>query len=188
MAQQPSPLDTFAPDPADLLLVGRTYRAHGLRGEVKLIPESDDPARLLSVRTLFMGETADKAEAVRVESARLMQTGKGPQVVLLIDGVDSREAAEALRGRSVWARREDLPELGEDEFYLHELVGLDAFTEEGEHVGRVADVMETPGQYLCVVEREGRPDALIPAVPEFLVGFDEAQGRLVIRAIEGLLD
>lgn len=170
------------------LLVGRVYRAHGVKGEVKVIPETDDPERFEALDEVYLGDTAETAEPYGVESVRYQVGGKGVTVVLRLEGVTTREEADALRQHGVYADEDDLPPLGEGEVYLHDLIGLAVVDEAGEAVGTVRDVLQMPAHDVYVVARPGRPDAMIPAVPAFVVGVDLEGGRLVVRPIEGLLD
>lgn len=175
-------------DPDALLLVGRVVRAHGVRGEVKVLPETDDPDRLMELDAVYIGKEPEQTARYEVTGARAQPTKRGLLIVLQMAGVESREGAEALRGLPVFAREEDLPPLGEDEFFLHDLVGLHVETDAGEPVGTVRDVLEMPAHPVCVVAREGKADALIPAVPEFIAEVDLEAERLVIRPLEGLLE
>src|SRR5690606_18616233 len=118
-----SAMPGIAPD--TLLLMGRCGRAHGVRGEVKVFPETDDPDRFAALARVFVGPSAEEAEERAVERVRF-QPQKGRTVVLLhLGGVPARDEAEALRGLGVYAHEDDLPPLDEDEVYLHDLVGLD---------------------------------------------------------------
>ena len=171
-----------------LLLVGYIGKTHGVRGEVKVKPETDDPHRLLDLDTLFVGKTPESAKAHRVEALRLQPSKRGLTVVLKLEDIADRETADTLRSLHVYAREDDLPPLGEDEFFLDDLIGLEVVTEESEAVGKVKEILELPAQPVCVVARAGEADVLIPAVPEFIVDIDFDAGRLVVRPIEGLLE
>ena len=175
-------------NPEDLLLMGRVGKTHGLRGEVKVIPETDDPKRFKVLDTVFLGKESARATPHTVVSVRLQHTKRGPTVVLKLEGIDTVDEAATLRRLSVFARQEDLPPLADDEFFLHDLIGLDVLTDQGEAVGTIADVLEMPANNVYVVARTGRPDALIPAVPAFIDDVDIEGGRLVVRPIEGLLE
>ncbi len=172
----------------ELLLMGRFFRPHGLRGEVKVIPETDDPDHFSGLETVYVGQEPEVASPRSVQSVRFQQTKHGVTVILKLEGVDSPESAGALRDQFVYARESDLPELEEDEVYLHDLIGLAVVTEAGEQVGTVSDVLDMPGHITYVVERPGQSDALIPGVPEFVIEVDLDAGRVVIRPIEGLLE
>ncbi len=182
----------IAPD--TLLLMGRCGRAHGVRGEVKVFPETDDPDRFAALARVFVGPSAEEAEERAVERVRF-QPQKGRTVVLLhLGGVPGRDEAEALRGLGVYAHEDDLPPLDEDEVYLHDLVGLDVvlLAEDGESVtdpvGTVRDVLEGGPQLLFVVAREGRPDVLVPDVPEIVLDVDLDEGCVVLDPPEGLFE
>ena len=172
----------------ELLVIGRVWRAHGVQGEVKVIPETDEPERFEALERVYIGSQAETAKAYAVESVRYQQTKRGVVVLLKLADVQTPEAVEALRQSLVFAAESDLPPLEADEFFLHDLVGLAVVTEAGEAVGTVRDVMEMPGHPLFVIEREGQPDAMIPAVAEFVTDVDAEAGRVTIRPIEGLLE
>jgi len=179
--------------PDDLLLIGRCGRAHGVRGEVKVFPETDDPEQFAGLPRVFVGEAPGAAVERAVEGVRF-QPQKGRTLVLLrLGGVASREDAEALRGRYVYAAEADLPPLEEGEVYLHDLVGLAVWTvgEDGAPagaVGTVRDVLTGGAQLLLVVARDGAPDALVPDTPEIVRAVDLDAGRVLIDPPEGLLD
>ena len=175
-------------NPEVLLLVGRVGKTHGLRGEVKVIPETDDPKRFADLETVFLGNEPGEATPHTVAAVRLQPTRRGPTVVLKLEGIDTIEEAASLRRQRVFAREEDLPPLADGEFFLHDLIGLDVVTDQGEPVGTVKDVLELPANNVYVVARSGRPDTLIPAVPAFIDEMDIEGRRLVVRPIEGLLD
>ena len=175
-------------DPESLLLVGRIWRAHGVRGEMKIIPETDHPERFEDLTVVYAGSTAATADPHDLESVRYQPTKRGTIVIAKLSGIDSREAAESMRKSAVFAREEDLPPLEEGEFFLHDMVGLEVVTVDGARVGAVDYVIEGPAQPILVVAREDGGSAMIPAVDEFIEDIDPAEGRITIRPIEGLLD
>lgn len=168
----------------DLVLMGFVGKPHGVRGDVKIVPETDDPLRFEELDRIFL-ERGGGIDEVQVEAVRLQSSARGVIPVLTLQGVDGREQADALRGSRVFAAEDDLP-LSEDEFFLNDLVGLHAVSEDGDDVGRIADVLSLPAGPVLVIAREGRPDAMVPAVPEFIVDISEDQ--VTLRIIEGLLD
>lgn len=175
------------PTSDDLLLIGRAVREHGVHGELKVVPETDDPERFEAIETVFVGKTPETARPRAVRSVRYQTTKRGLLVVLALEGVETREAAQGLRGHGLYADAADLPPLEDDELYLHDLIGLRAETEDGESVGTVVDVLETPAHLTFRIQRPGREDALVPAVPAFVAEMDVEAGRLVLTPIEGLL-
>ncbi len=171
-----------------LILIGRIFRAHGVRGEVKVIPETDDPERFRDLECVRVGRSLEKTESCAVETVRFQQSRHGVTVILKLQGVASREEADALRQALVYAREEDLPPLAEDELFIHDLIGLQVVTEDGAVVGAVKDILEMPGHDTLLIERDGQPDAMIPLVPEFIVEMRVQEARVVVRLIEGLLE
>ena len=181
-------LDAKEASPDTLLLMGRTGRPHGVRGEIKVLPETDEPARFGRVPVLYVATANGRPRPLVVQQARSHRSGKGTVVLLKLEGIDSREAASALRNGFVYARASDLPPLQEDECYLHDLLSLDAVLEDETPIGFVEDIVAGPAQDLLVIAREGRAPTHVPAVPEFVATIDLEGGRVVIRSIEGLLD
>jgi 16S rRNA processing protein RimM len=177
-----------APGPDTLLLVGTVLRAHGVRGELKVLPETDDLDRFEAFERVYLGAGPEAVQERRVQSARMQQTKRGQIVILALEGVATREDAEALRALGVYVPEADVPPLADDEVFVHDLVGLAVETDAGETVGTVQQVLELPAQNVLVVARPDGPDVLVPAVPAFVVSIDVAGGTLVIRPIEGLLD
>jgi 16S rRNA processing protein RimM len=175
-------------EPDALLLIGRIGKPHGVRGEMKVVPETDDPERFADLETCYVGPRPEAVTAYAIASVRYQHSKRGITVLLGLDAIADRDAAEALRGQLVYAHRDDLPALDEGEFFIDDLLDLDVVTTEGDAVGTIVDVMELPSHPVYVVERPGQPDALIPGVPAFIEEVDLEAGRVVLRPIEGLLD
>ncbi len=175
-------------DTDSLLLVGTCGRAHGVQGELKVIPETDDPERLAALEQVYVGATPETAQPRTVEAVRFQPTKRGTVALVRLEGVGGREAADALRGHGVFADAADLPPLGEGEVFLHDLIGLAVVTEDGETVGTVADVLTGTAQPLFVVERPAKPDALVPDVAEIVLRIDLDAATVTIAPPEGLLE
>lgn len=174
-------------DAPTLRRIGRILRAHGVLGELKVLPSLTDVEGMTTLPRVWIGGSPDEAVAHTVEGVRFQHNAKGRLVLLRVSGIVGREAAEAMRDREVFAAAEDLPASDGEAYDRDLLVGLEAFAD-GEPIGRIHDVLEMPAHHVLVIAREGRPDALVPAVPAFIETIDLAAGRLVIRPIEGLLE
>ncbi len=136
-------------------------------------------------RVLVAGPDDEAAQAARdydVESARAY----GDRLVLKLRGIDSASEADRLKGYWILAPGNEVPALPEGVFYVARLVGLEAFGEEGEHLGKVTDVVETGGTDLLVVAGADGEELLIPMASSIVLGIDEAAGRLTVRLPEGL--
>lgn len=177
----------MAADADTLLLVGRIHQPHGVQGDVKVAPETDDPARFAELDVVYLGADPATAQPRAVRSVRFQPRRGGTTVVLGLEDVDGREAAETLRGSYVYAREADLPPLEEEEYFLHDLPGLRVEREDGTAVGKVKDVLSLPAQDVLVVEQSDGGEAMIPIVDAFVTEINVEAGRIRIRPIEGLL-
>ncbi len=178
-----------------LLLMGRCGRAHGVHGEIKVHPsDTDDPGRFAEVPTVYVGASRETAAAYGVEGVRYQFPAGRVVVLLKLQGVVGRDAAEALTNLSVYADEADLPPLADDEVYLHDLVGYAVVPVDEEGVpadrplGRIRDIVDGAAQTLFAVARAGQPDVLLPDVPEFVVGVDTENRHLLVRPPEGLFE
>ena len=189
-AGPPAPIRTPAvpaPPASERVAVGRINATWGLRGHVKVTSFSGNPDRF-----------APGAEViVRGEYRRILdlRTPQGYPIVQF-EGYEDVTAAEVLRGEVIEIAEADLPTLPEGEHYIHDLVGLEVVTREGEAVGRLVEVLTTGANDVYLVRRAtasegGEPrqrDILIPAIADVIVAVDVPGGRLVIEPLPGLLD
>ncbi len=167
------PLPEF--DPETALAVGRVIALHGVHGEIKVEPLTDFAERFDPGRRVWV----DGAPLTIVASRR-----QGKRVLLSLDGVDSRERAEALRGAELQAPPERR-DLGEDRYYRHDVIGLSVVDADGEALGRVADILTTGANDVYVVRGE-RGEILLPAIDDVVKAVDLARGRIVVELMAGL--
>jgi 16S rRNA processing protein RimM len=165
-------------DPGPTLALGFVARAHGLKGELAIRPFDKDSKSLLSLQRVVLERSGDSAEYV-VSSAR--PTPK--ETLVFLEGVSTREAAEALKGAQVLAFRADLPEPAEGEYFQADLVGLEVVDEAGKPLGRVEEIWET-GPVPNLVIRGSAGELVVPFVDDFVPEVDMAKGRLVVRPPE----
>lgn len=158
-----------------LVTVGKCLKPHGIRGEVKVAILTDFPERFESAQTLLLHDGKTVTE-YRVEGARFHKKA----VLLKLEGVDSMEAAEALRSRTVAIPEEELAELEEDEYWHFELEGLTVVDEEGTTVGELTQVLENPGHDIYVVKGSGG-EVLLPAVSEYILEVNLPERRMRVR-------
>jgi len=184
--------DRAAADAPDGVIVGRVVGAHGLRGElrIRVLGEMDNNLNAGAVIRLAREEGDPKAVEARV---RAIGSGRRGEARLALDGVDSREAAEALRGRLVLAPAGHLEPLAEGEYYQYELIGCRVEDGEGRTLGVVQGIWETGAPDVLVVVEDGgahsaKREHLIPAVGEFLREVDLEGQRIVVDVPPGLLD
>jgi 16S rRNA processing protein RimM len=179
---EPTSLST-TPDTPDTVVVGRIGRPHGVRGEVTVEVRTDDPDLRFAPGAVLLTEPAGRGP-LTVAGRRWHRD----VLLLQLDGVDSREAAEEVRNTELHVPVAELPQLDDpDVFYDHQLVGLSARLTDGTVLGEVAAVRHE-GTELLVVRRAGAADALIPFVGAIVPTVDLAGGYLVVDPPEGLLE
>ncbi len=177
------------PNPAEqqppFLLLGRVLRPHGVRGEVRIEVLTAYPERIVPGRRVFIGSDPQDPQSA---SAHVVTRSRKHQKMLILqfEGIGNREAAEALRGQFVMVTLDDAVPLEEDEFYLFQLIGLAVYTDEGEHLGRITDVIETGANDVYVV-RGPRGEVLLPAIDECILELDIEGGKVTVHLMDGLL-
>lgn len=152
-------------------MIGRVERPHGVRGEVRASATGQTLPDLEVPTAVHLGHPVDAD--LRLASKR----GDPRRMVLRFDGVDDREAATALRGATIEVPASRLGGLGEDEYYVRDLVGLSARIRGGAApLGEVVDVLGGPANDVLVVRRDGREDLLVPFVADAIAALDLAGG------------
>jgi 16S rRNA processing protein RimM len=168
----------------DLLLIGLIAAPFGVKGQVKLKAFTDRPDHIgRKVRTIYLQSGKERSEHTLLR----LHEHKPGLLILTIKDVNDREAADALRGAEVYIRADQAAPLAEDEYFIHQLIGLSAVTAEGQPIGKVRQVLETGAGEVLVITRPGQPDALVPMVRDFIANLDIPGGQVVITPIEGLL-
>jgi 16S rRNA processing protein RimM len=159
--------------------VGRVTRAHGVKGEVAVLPLSEVEARFAPGSRVFVGEGEDRPLTVR-----RARPHRG-RLLVFFEEVRSRTVAEELRGQYLFVPAEWAPALPEGTFWAHELVGCEVTTEAGRSLGRIREVIHTPANDVWVAEGE-RGEVLVPAIRDVVASVDVAARRVVVREVPGL--
>ena len=170
------------------LVVGRVVKAHGIGGEVVVDVRTDDPYDRFSPGSTLRARAKDSSERRFVVDAMREHGGR---LLVRLDGVGSRDAADALRGSLFIVDTADLPPIEDpDEFYDHQLEGLTVRTLAGVDVGTVAEVLHTAaGEILAVRPAAGEgPEVLVPFVGAIVTAVSLADGVIEIDPPDGLLD
>ena len=155
----------------EFIEAGEIVTTHGVRGEVKLLPWLDSPEFMCEFKRVRI----DGAE-YKVESCRVQKTCN----LLKLQGVDTVEAAQALRGKTAEIYRSDV---SDDIVFAAELVGMQVFAD-GELLGELTEVMDYPGNQVYVVR--GEHEYMIPAVKAFILSTDMERNEMQVRLIKGM--
>ncbi|HNW86651.1 MAG TPA: ribosome maturation factor RimM [Candidatus Limiplasma sp.] len=158
------------------LLLGTIVKPQGIRGEVKLRHETDDPERFNDLTTVFL-KNGDAYVPVQVLAARV----NGDDAFLTLEGICDRDAAETLRNQNVYIDRAHARKLGEGEAFIADMLGLTAVDGEGRAVGTLSNVLQNGGTDILVFDTP-RGVMMAPFLKRLVRELDVAAGRMVLDA------
>ncbi len=163
------------------LQVGVISSTHGIRGEVKVFPTTDDATRFKQLKSVLL-DTGKERIGLEIQSVKFFKQF----VIVKFKGIDNINDIERYKGRSLLVSREDAVELDKDEYYIADLIGMDVFTEEG-HFGVLRDVMETGANEVYIVDSDSHGEVLIPAIRQCVLNVDPEENRMTVRIMDGLI-
>ena len=163
--------------------VGVITAPHGLRGEVKVYPTTDDPSRFKILKELILREKRSE-RVLKVCSVKFFKQF----VILGFEGLNRIEDVESLRRCPLLVERKNAIPLEEDEYYIADLIGLSVRREDGTEVGTLKEVLETGANDVYVVGREGQKDLLLPAISQCILDVQPEEGVITVHIMEGLED
>ena len=170
------------------LVVGRVVKAHGVTGELSVEVRTDDPEGRFVAGAVLRGRPSRGGGAERdyvIESVR----PHGDRVLVRLQGVGDRNAADALRGTLFLVDSSELPPIDDpDEFYDHQLEGMTVTTTDGRSLGAVAEVLHTAAGELLAVRDSDGAEVLVPFVSAIVVSVSLADNAIEIDPPEGLLE
>ena len=167
----------------DLLQAGVITTTHGIRGEVKVFPTTDDVHRFEDLDSVLLDTGRDYMK-LEIENVKYFKQ----YAILKFKGIDNINDIEKYKGRRLYVTRDQAIPLEEDEYYIADLIGLDVYLESGEKFGVLKDVMETGANDVYIVETEEGKEVLIPAIHECVLDIDVEENRMEIHLMDGLLD
>ena len=166
-----------------MIAIGRITKSIGIKGELRVQPLTEHAERFNGVREVALGESNTGDKVFEIQSVRIARD----HVVLKVSGIDSREEADAVKGRYVLIPDEKAVKNPEDTYFIHDLIGMTVTTDKGVEAGEIVDVVRLPGGDTWII-KQGSREILIPGVKEFIRNVD-VKGRTVeIHTIEGLLE
>lgn len=165
-----------------MLRVGVITSTHGVRGEVKVFPTTDDAKRFKTLKKVIL----DGREPLElsIEQVKFFKN----MVILKFKGYDNINDVETWRQRDLLITRDQAVELKEDEYFITDLIGLTVVNEEEAVLGRVKDVLETGANDVYVVELTGGKELLFPAIKDCILNVDLEGGRMKVHVLDGLMD
>ena len=165
-----------------MLRVGVITSTHGVRGEVKVFPTTDDAKRFKTLKKVIL----DGREPLElsIEQVKFFKN----MVILKFKGYDNINDVETWRQRDLLITRDQAVELKEDEYFITDLIGLTVVNEEEAVLGRVKDVLETGANDVYVIELTGGKELLLPAIKDCILNVDLEGGRMKVHVLDGLMD
>jgi 16S rRNA processing protein RimM len=163
--------------------VGVISSTHGIRGEVKVYPTTDDPARFRRLKEVLL-DTGGGWLTLELEQVRFFKQ----MVIVKFKGYDSINDVEKYRSKGLYVPREQAVPLEEGEYYIADLLGMKVLTEDGGHFGTLRDVMQTGANDVYVIDSLHSGEVLLPAIADCILEVSVEQGWMKIRLLEGLLD
>ncbi len=165
-----------------MLKVGVITSTHGVRGEVKVFPTTDDPARFKKSQKMIL-DTGKEKLPLTIQNVKFFKQF----VILKFEGFNDINAVEKYKKCPLLVSRKDAVPLLEDEYFIADMIGLTAVTEDGEYFGTLKDVIATGANDVYVIDTEKYGEVLIPAIKECILEVDIAGGRIKIRLMDGLI-
>ena len=155
----------------EYLEAGEIVTTHGVRGEMKVLPWADGPEFLLDFKRVRIGGAEYKVDSCRIQKSCNL---------LKLRGIDTMEAAQAMRGKTIEIYREDAPT---GLIFVAELIDMPVYADD-KQIGVITDVLDYPGNKVYVVK--GEHTYLIPAVKAFVLSTDMEANMMKVRLIEGM--
>lgn len=166
----------------DYLQVGVITSTHGIRGEVKVFPTTDDASRFQSLKNVIL-DTGREKLSLEIERVKYFKQF----VILKFKEIDNINDIEKYRKMPLLVSREDAVELGEDEYFMADMLGMKVFTDEGEEFGTLKDIMETGANDVYIIDTKMHGEVLIPAIKDCILDVDTEGQKMTIHLMDGLI-
>lgn len=166
----------------NLLQVGIISSTHGVHGEVKVFPTTDDVNRFKKLKEVLL-DTGKEQLPLKIEQVKFFKQF----AILKFEGFDKIEDIEKYKGKGLFVTRENAVKLKQDEYYIADLIGLLVSDEEGKPLGTLTDVIETGANDVYVIEMENGIELLLPAIKECILDVDVEAQTMKVHVLEGLL-
>ena len=160
--------------------VGVITSTHGVRGEVKVFPTTDDPARFKKLKQVIL-DTGKEDMELEITGVKFFKN----MVILKFKGIDDMDTANKYRQKSLYVTRENAVKLERNEYFIADLIGLAVSSEEGEDLGFINDVLQTGANDVYVIKKTGEEDLLLPAIKDCVKEVDIEGGKMVVHVLPG---
>lgn len=166
-----------------ILQVGAVTSTHGLAGEVKVFPTTDDPKRFKKLKQVLL-DTGKDMLPLEVEHVKFFKN----MVILKFKGYDRIEDIMGFKGKNLYVTRENAVRLKKDEYFIADLIGMKVYTEDEAYLGELTEVITTGANDVYTVHMENGKDVLIPAIGQCILNVDVEHETMQVHLLEGLLE
>jgi 16S rRNA processing protein RimM len=163
--------------------VGVITTTHGVRGEVKVFPTTDDPQRFKKLKQVILDNGKEQKE-LEITSVKFFKN----LVILKFKGLDNINDVEKYKKADLLVTRKNAVPLKEGEYFIADLIGLKATSDEGEDLGVLSDVIQTGANDVYVFSKEGMQDLLVPKIPDCIKEVHIEEGTILVHLLPGLRD
>ncbi len=167
----------------EILQVGIITSTHGIRGEVKVFPTTDDVRRFKRLKEVIL-DTGKEKKTLEIENVKFFKQF----AILKFKGLDDINDVERFRQKSLYVTRKNAVRLNRDEYFIADLIGLSVLDEEGKTLGTVKDVMETGANDVYIIDMTDGRELLLPAIKQCVLQVDVENGFMKVHVLDGLLD
>lgn len=164
------------------LQVGVITQTHGIKGEVKVFPTTDDVGRFKKLKEVIMDNGRERLH-LEIEGVKFFKQ----YAILKFKGYDSINDIEKYKSAKLYVTRDKAVKLKKDEYFIADLIDMEVVTEDGEYFGRMKDVLVTGANDVYVVTRDDGTEVLLPAIRECVKNIDMEQGRITVHIMDGLI-
>ncbi len=166
-----------------LLRVGVITTTHGVRGEVKVFPTTDDPQRFKKLKKVILDDGKQQID-LEIQSVKFFKN----LVILKFKGLDNMNDVEKFKQADLLVTREHAVKLAPGEYFIADLIGLQGISDEGEDLGELTDVLQTGANDVYIFSKAGAPDLLVPKIPDCVKEINLEEGTVLVHLLPGLRD
>lgn len=167
----------------ELLRVGVIANTHGVRGEVKVYPTTDDVNRFKKLKETIL-DTGKETINLNVTSVKFFKN----MVILKFKEFDNINDVEKYKGCDLLVTRENAVKLEKGEYFIADILGADIYLEDGSHFGILRDVMQTGANDVYIVDTDDKKEVLIPSIPQCIIDRNIEEKKVVVHLLKGLMD
>ena len=167
----------------NMLRVGVITSPHGIKGEVKVFPTTDDAKRFKELKKVIL-DTGKEYIPMEIEHVKFFKN----MVILKFRGYDNINEIEKYKSRDLLITRDQAVDLEPDEYFITDLIGLAVVSDQGAELGILKDVLETGANDVYVVAMKDGKELMLPAIGDCILNVDLEQRRMEVHVLEGLMD